>query len=346
MRKNKKQNKIVERAISFISKKKKLAVAVIVLFLMIILLPKLFTKNEKENTTVIQKGTVSEQLVLSGEIKATEDVDLYFPTSGKITWIGVKEGQIVKKWQALAKLDTTQLNADYQKALADLRSAETSVQKIHDDLKDHSSDETFAQKETRTIIEVAKDKAYESVKKAEQNLKDSTLISPFSGIVTYIANPFSNVYVLFSQKQIEIVNPETIYFEVTADQTEVGSIFAGQKAQIILDSFSNNTFEGEVENISYTPKENETSTVYVIKVKFINLPFEKEKLRIGMSGDIKFILASKENVLWISPKFINSDTKGKYVIIGKNRKYIETGLENEDQIEISGDVNERDLVTD
>ena len=160
--------------------KKKLLIALVAILLIVFVVPRFFVKNAKKETTKVEKGTVEEQLILSGEVKAVEHVELYFSTSGKIIWVGVKEGKIVKKGQALAKLDTTQLNADYQRALSDLRSAEATVQKIHDDVKNHSSDETFTQKETRTTAEVAKDKAYEAVKKAEDNLKNATLIAPFS----------------------------------------------------------------------------------------------------------------------------------------------------------------------
>lgn len=346
MKKNNKSKKLIKKVLNIIKTKKRFLIILALGFFMVFIIPRFFVKNKEKETVQIQKGTVSEQLILSGEIKAIEHVELYFPASGEIVWVGVKEGQIVRKGQALAKLDTLKLNADYQRALSDLRSAEASAQKALDDVKNHSADETFAQKETRTAAEVAKDKAYEAVKKAEEDLKNATLIAPFNGIVSFIAYPFSGINIIYSQRQIELVNPDTIYFEVTADQTEVGSIFQGQKVDIILDSFSDNIFEGEVENVSYTPKEEETSTVYVIKVKFVSLPLEKEKLRIGMSGDAKFILSSEENVLWIPPKFLNTDIKGKYINIGKKKIYIESGLENEDQIEISGNVKEGQIVID
>jgi len=344
-KKNKKKN-ILGKIKETIAKRKKILLITLAISLIVFVIPKIFNKDKDLQTETIKKGSVSDELVLSGETKAVEDANLFFPASGKIIWMGVKEGDIVRKGQALAKLDTTKLNADYERALSDLRSAEASVEKVLDDIKEHSSDETFAQKEIRTTAEVAKDKAYEAVLKAKNDLKNATLIAPFPGIVSYIANPFAGIDVLSSQKQIEIVNPETIYFEVTADQTEVGKIYPEQKVNIFLDSFPDQSFEGEVESVSYTPKEGETSTVYRVKVKFVNLPFEKEKIRIGMTGDAKFILSLKEDVLWVPPKFVNLDIKGKYVLVDKRKIYIEIGLENEDQIEISGDIKEGQVVTD
>ena len=67
-----------------------------------------------------------------------------------------------------------------------------------------------------------------------------------------------------------------------------------------------------------------------------------------MSGDAKFILSEKENVLFVPPEFVKTDTTGKYVNLTKknNKKYIEVGIESEDKVEIKGDVNEGDIVYD
>ncbi|MEK7526117.1 MAG: efflux RND transporter periplasmic adaptor subunit [Patescibacteria group bacterium] len=255
----------------------------------------IYKKNTKETNRqkfAVKEGEVEEELILSGTIWADEYVKLNFPIAGKISWVGVKEGQEVKKGQALMKLDTLSLNADYQRALADLRAAEATVQKIHDDVKGHSADETFTQKETRTDAEVAKDKAYEAVKKAQQNLRDATLYSPFSGFVTFVSNPFAQINIFATEDQVEILNPKTIYFDVTADQSEITSITNGQNVNIVLDSFSDKTFSGTVTYISLTPKPGETGSVYKVKVAFTD-NLNITTFRIGMTGDAKFSLNKK-----------------------------------------------------
>ena len=299
-------------------------------------------------TARVEKGEVKEELVLSGEINADEYAKLSFLTSGQIAWVGAKEGDLVKKGQALAKIDTVTLNATYQQAKASLREEEATVENIHDQVKGHSGDETFSQKDTRTAAEVAKDKAYEAYIAAEYNLRNAVLYSPFTGIITYLAHPFSGVNVLFSETQVEVINPNTIYFDVTADQNEVIDLSMGQKVEIILDSLPDEELEGEVVFISYAPKAGEAGTVYKIKVKFVKDSFDVTKYRIGMSGDAKFILDQKDGVLFAPPRFIKSDRNGKYVQLGgkNNKVYLETGLEGEDRIEIIGDVKEGDTLYD
>ena len=298
-------------------------------------------KKEEIETTKIERGTVSEELVLSGEISADEYAKLTFPTSGKISWVGVSEGNEVKRGQALAKLDTTVLNAAFQQARAALRAAEATVE------KDHAGDETFTQKDTRTAAEAAKDEAYDAYIAAEYNLRNSTLTSPFAGIVTFLAHPFSGVNVLVTETQVEVINPDTIYFDVSADQTEVGDLSIDQKVKIILDSMPDEELSGYVDFISYTPRSGEVGTVYKVKVKFDG-KLDVKKYRIGMSGDASFILSEKESILYLPPKFVKSDSQGKYVKLGKknNKTYIEVGIEGEDKIEIKGDIKEGDIVFD
>ena len=307
----------------------------------------IFNKKDNLDSAKIERGVVAEELVLSGEVKADKDASLKFSSSGKVAWVGVIEGDIVKKGQALAKLDTVYLNSALQSARASLRLYDATVDKVHDDVKNHSSDENLTQRDTRTTAEATKDKAYEAVVQAEDALRNSTLLSPFAGVVTYVGDYFPGVYALVSEKIVEVVDPDTIYFTVSADQNEVVKLKEKQKVKIVLDSYSDKELEGEVVYIGLTPKEGETGAVYDIKVKFnggetnlLNL------MKIGMTGDAKFVVSEKSDVLHVPPKFVSSDVKGKYLKVGdgNNKTYIETGLEGEERVEITGNIKEGDTV--
>lgn len=305
-------------------------------------------KNGDVETATIERGDVIEELILTGEVMADEYAQLKFPASGKVSWIGVAEGDSVYKGQALTSMDKAVLNSSLQVARSNLRSADATVDRTHDDVKDSDDDETFTEKETRTIAEVAKDNAYEAVLIAEENMRNATLYAPFAGLVTYVANPFAGVNMLFSETQVEVLNPDTIYFDVAADQNEVNDLYEGQKVKIVLDSFPDDELEGEVVFISYTPKADEVGTVYKVRVNLTGDALD-QKSRIGMTGDAKFILEEKEGVLWVPPQFVNSDKEGKYVnLSSKNNKvYVDVGNEGEERTEIeSEELKEGDTVYD
>lgn len=297
-------------------------------------------------TTKIERGEIKEELVLSGEIKADEYANLRFSGSGELGWIGVSEGDHVKKGQALARLDTTSLYAAYEQAVSDLRSAQATADNILDQVKDHDDDETWEMRDKRTKAEAARDRAYRAMTIAEENLRNGTLRAPFEGIVTNVKNPFTGINTMATEGQIEILNPETIYFEVMADQTEVIDIHEGDEVEIVLDSYPDETYDGKVKEIALTPETGEVGTVYRIKVQFLDQSFDG--LRVGMTGDARFVLKKKEDALYVPNKFVNSDNGDKYVNLNsKNNKVkVQVGIEGEDNTEIMGEVKEGDVVYD
>jgi len=67
-----------------------------------------------------------------------------------------------------------------------------------------------------------------------------------------------------------------------------------------------------------------------------------------MTGDVRFSLEKRDDVLYAPSQFIKADRKGKYVNLGsiKNKVYIKTGLEGEEYTEIKEGVKEGDILYD
>lgn len=156
---------------------KKIAAGVLVLIVIVFFAGYkfLFSQKKQLETVSVQRKDISVSFSASGKVKAEKTVKLHFLSSGKLAWIGISEGDLVKKWQALARLDTTKASSNYRRALSDLRAAEATLERVYDELKGNDT-ETFTQKEKRTIAEVAKDKAYEAVIQAKKTLADATLL--------------------------------------------------------------------------------------------------------------------------------------------------------------------------
>lgn len=328
--------------------KKKWKLIFILLIIAISILFLVFKKNNKDiKTATIKNGKISEELILSGDITATNYAKLSFETSGKINYVGVKEGEVVKKGRLLSRLDSTILNSSYQIALSNLRIYEATVANIHDQVKNHDNDESYAQKDLRTTAEANKDKAYESVIAAKRNLDGASLYAPFNGIITFVTHPFPGVNVSLGAAEIEIIDPTTMYFNVLADQTEVIKLIIGQKVEIVLDSFEEKTFEGVVKNISFVPKIGESGSVYSVKVDFTGVNLLESRFKIAMTGDAKFIISEKENAFYLPSNFIKQDKAGSFIKTSlKNKFYIKTGIESSDNTEIIGDIKEGLIVYD
>lgn len=328
--------------------KKKWVWAVVVVFIVIggVWFANRLLSKQDLDSVVIQKGQVRHELILTGEIKAVEHVYLTFQSSGELYWMGVEKGDWVKKGQYLARLDPTNLQSKYEQAVADLRKAQATADNVLDQVKDNDDDETHVMKDLRTTAEATRDRAYRALEIAEENLRNGYLKAPFAGLITDIVLPFSGINTTYAQSQIEILNPETMYFDTQADQTEIKDLVVGQQVFILLDSYPDEEVEAVVKSVAYTPSTGEPGTVYQVEVAFQEL--DTEKYRVGMTGDASFILGTKDDVLCIPPKYLNADKKGRYVKLDgeNNRVYVEVGIEGETKVEIEGDISEGDTVYD
>ncbi|MBU1327429.1 efflux RND transporter periplasmic adaptor subunit [Patescibacteria group bacterium] len=70
-------------------------------------------------TAHVKQETFIKTISSSGKTKADRSVSLKFQTSGKLTWVGIKEGDTVAPYQAIAALDSREVQKNLEKALRD-----------------------------------------------------------------------------------------------------------------------------------------------------------------------------------------------------------------------------------
>lgn len=337
---------MLKKIISILGSKKVLAV-LIVIAIVVFFLTRNNPNGNGSKTQKIQRGEVISELILSGTIEARKRAVLNFPASSTMSEILVDEGDRVEKGQRLGKIDTTSLNASVMQAQWALREEQATVDRVYDQLKGKATTETYTEKETRTTAEVARDNAYESLVKAQKALRDAIFYAPIDGIVTQVGVETIGASTTLGSVAFEIVDPTTLYFSVTADQTEIGQLAVGQKVQITLDPFEDQPIDAIVSSVGFAPKTGEAETIYEVKVDFGNLDNWQDSVRVGMTGDAKFSLKRVDNVLYVSPRFIKSDVDGKYIVTSDGKKVpVTVGIEGEERVEITGNIKEGDSVLD
>lgn len=301
-------------------------------------------------TYTSQKGEIVETISSSGSVQADEIVNLAFQTPGQISWINVNEGDKVYKGQALSGLDAIIANSQYEIALNNLRAAQATVDRVHDQVKDHSNDESFTMKETRTLAEVANDNAYEAVKIAKKQLDNSFLISPFNGIAAFkYANFIVGANVLGATPMMTIVNPSSFYFDAEINEVDVVKIQNGQKVNVTLDAYPNSVLSGTVANIGMLNVTTSTGgNAYKIKIKISQMG--GITIRLGMKGDAEFILETVKNVLLVPSSAVVEDSNNiNYVwIIGDDNRAkkvtVTTGASSIDMTQVVSGIKEGDKV--
>lgn len=237
-------------------------------------------------------------LTASGTIQAHEVANLAFQTSGLLTWVGIKEGDQVKKWQGIASLDKREFEKKLARYLNLYLTNRWDFEQLQDDYKDEKERSLI----TDTIQRIL-DKAQFSLNNAvlDVELVDlaqqlGTISTPIEGIVTRVDTPNPGVNVTPATATFTIVNPTSIFFNANVDEADISKIKIGQEAKISLDAYQGEEFKGKVEKIAFVS----TTTAgggTAFKVE-ISLPASPAggpanpdlKFKVGMNGDAEIIL--------------------------------------------------------
>lgn len=304
--------------------------------------------GKKEESAMVQKGKLEEKLTISGKIAAGENITLQFQTGGRLSWVGVKEGDYIQKYQAIASLDQREVQKKIDSYLNTYMKTRWDFEQTKEDDKNILL--TNAIKRTLEKSQFDLNNAVINVELQDLARQFSNLWTPIEGIVvkTDAPRPGVNIY-LPTQAQFEIVNPKTIYLEATADQIEVVKLKEGMEGDLLLDSYPDTTLHGKIQTIAFIPKEGETGTIYTIKFVFDN-DNSDYKYRLGMTGDLNFVIKEKDNIFFIPSKFIKSSNGDKYVYVLRNNKTekikVETGLETDSGTEIISGLSEGETIHD
>ncbi len=306
-------------------------------------------KNKESLTAQVKRGDLTKTLTLSGKIEAEEKVTLTFQTSGRLSWVGVKEGDQVKKYQAIASLDKRELQKKLERYLNDYRKTRNDFDQI---TKDDYQNQIITDKIKR-ILEKSQADLNKSVIDVELQalaMEYATIWSPIDGIVTKITSAWPGLdTTLANPAKFEIVNPQSLYFSASVEQAELKDIKEGMEGTLVLDAYPQKVINGQIKQISFSPKEGETGTVYEIKFTF-EADNHDYSYRLGMTGDLTLTIAKKENVLFLPLTFVKEEADKKFVKVKKNGRwekvYITTGLETEEAIEIVSGLTENEVVYD
>lgn len=308
-------------------------------------------KKPQLKTYTVKKQNIKEEITLSGKINALEKVNLRFQTSGRLAWVGVKLGDKVKKYQTIASLDQRDLKNRLEKYLNNYttnrldfdRSKEVNWNKQFDLSESIRKDtELLLKKNQYNLNQTVLDVEYQNLL-----IEYANLFSPIDGIVTKIDVSTPNINITPAGAEFEIVNPNTLYFQASADQTEVIKLYENQKGEIIFDSYPDKKINGKITYIGFTPKTDESGTVYEIRILFD----EKDiNLKMGMTGDISFTTKERKNIITLPKAFIKEDKKGYFVNIQEKnnirKQYIKTDEEIDGQVIVKEGIKEKDIVVD
>lgn len=184
----------------------------------------------------------------------------------------------------------------------------------------------------------------EERKMVEEAYNLTPVVAPIAGMVVKRAvEPGQSV----SQARELAVISDRLIVRTSVDETDIGAVKEGQKAEFFLDAFPKDRHEGRVLAISHESSLKDGVTVYDVKI----LPSGRiTVLRSGMTADVRIITGSKANALSIPKKAIKYKDGDALVSVkaspaGKlTEKKISVGAANESTIEVLSGLSDADTV--
>jgi len=310
--------------------------------------------NKKTETVTVKKGTLVQNVVASGQIKAKESVDLKFSTASKLIWLGVKKGDTVKRYQAVATLDRAQLEKNLKQKLLDYMGERWDFEQARADKNvktDRLNDYTLTDAEKR-IIEKAQftlDRSVLDVEISDLALKQSVLYSPIEGTVTDIGDLVVGTQLSptdITTKIIRIVNFSTLYFEAKVSEMDYGRINTGQNAYISIDAFAGKEYPAVVAYIGKEGIKSSGGSVNILTELTLEPFFDA--IVPGLSGEAKITTSKKDNVFIIPKETLLTEKEKQYVEVMKGdkpvKKEVKIGLTASDEVEIVSGLSEGDRI--
>ncbi len=249
----------------------------------------------------------------TGRVSARTKAAVSTKATGRLEYLGVQEGSVVKAGEILARIENRDVTASQDQAQASLRAAKANLEQGLAELRDAEANlkrsedlvkKNFISSASFDAALARFDKAKASVASfngaigvAEANVRaaqvtvEQTLIrAPFDGVVLTknanvgdIITPFSSA----ADSKGAVVNmADMSTLEVEADVSEVslGKVMVGQPVEIQLDAFPDLRLLGKLSRI--VPTVDRSKATVLVKIEFV----EKDRRVLpDMSAKVSFL---------------------------------------------------------
>jgi RND family efflux transporter MFP subunit len=238
----------------------------------------------KMTTAILQKpGQTAASLTASGYVVAQRKAAIASKGTGRLIFLGVVEGDQVKKNQIIGRLEANDILAQLDQAKANLGLQEAGLKDVENTLnrqKDLFSKGLSSQQEydlaeanyNKTIasIEVAK----AGIRAAEVAIENTLIRAPFDGTVLTKNAEIGEIVAPFGGSTtsktavVTIADMKSLLVEADVSESNIEKIKPDQDCEIILDAYPEKSYQAYVFKI--VPTADRSKATVLVKVGFKN----------------------------------------------------------------------------
>ena len=271
-------------------------------------------------TEAITKGDIEALVITSGTLNPVTVVEVGSQVSGKIDKLYVDFNSQVQKGQVIAELDKSilqtkvdQNQANYLSAVASLEKARVTLANLEKkyeralslfeknlisyEEKEAAEASYLGAKIDLQAAEARVEQAKSQLESTRVDLGYAIIRSPIDGVViSRDVNVGQTVQASYqAPKLFEIANDlSKMQVECSVDEADIGKVKEDQKVRFTVDAFPNDTFNGIVKQVRYSPTVTQNVVTYTTIVDVDNPGM---KLRPGMTATVSIIAGEAKGVL-------------------------------------------------
>mgnify|MGYP001942371153 CR=1 FL=1 len=285
----------------------------------------------------IERSSISSNFHTTATLESRTEADIITRVTGIVEQLSVEEGDYVEKGQVLAKIDPRRYQLTLDKANAELAGIDQELKRLSLMAK-----KQLVSAQASDKLKYQYQAAVAARNLAALDLEDSQIIAPFAGFISkrYVKpGHFTQGY----QNLFHIVDSANLQAVVYLPEHQLSNVKLDQFANLSFSARKNQLYQANVRSISPVI-DSKSGTFKVI----LSIDNNKQELKPGMFAQIALTFATHDNAFTIaSDAIITLDDTSKIFIV-KDKKAIEIKIDRgfiEEQLtEISGDINEGDLV--
>ncbi len=263
-------------------------------------------KEEVKLTTVmLQTGSYSSAVLnASGYVVAQRKAAVASKGTGRLVFLGVVEGDKVKKDQIIARLEDNDIRAQLEQAKANLKLAEADQKDAENfykrqkelfekNLISQQEFETAEARYNRTLASI--DLAKAQVTAAEVALENTLIRSPFDGTVLTknadvgeIVSPFG-ASINSRAAVVTMADMKSLQVEADVSESNIEKIIMNQECEIVLDAYPEKSYPGYVAKI--VPTADRSKATVLVKVGFKEYD---SRVLPEMSAKVAFLTQDKD----------------------------------------------------
>ncbi len=281
-------------------------------------------------------GFLSENVVATGRLEASDVLNLVSETQGKIIKIYKEKGDRVKAGDVIAKVDDEVISANVLTAEANYTQFEKDVERLT-----RLSEENAVTKRDLEQAAIGLKKAKADLINAKKALGNTSIKAPISG---YINNDFITVGQLLGggSPVCEIVNNNQLKLNIRVSEREVYKIKTGQSVIVSLTVFPDKKFNGKITSIA-----EKADAVMKFNVEITLDNDVDAHLKSGLYAEVELPVKNEEELI-ISKACIVNSMESPTVYVAQDGKAIKRdliiGQSNNDQVEVLSGLSEGEQV--